>query len=33
MQNVSENFTVILQEIKENLNNLKKDMEVIRGYL
>jgi hypothetical protein len=33
MQNVSENFTVIAQEIKENLNDLQKNMEIVRGYL
>lgn len=33
MQNVSENFTVIVQEIKENLDNLQKHMEIVRGYL
>lgn len=33
MQNLSENFTVIAQEIKENLNDLQKSMEIIRGYL
>ncbi len=33
MQNLSENFTVIAQEIKENLNDLQKNIEIVRGYL
>lgn len=33
MQNLSENFTIIVQEIKENLNELQKNMEIVRGYL
>lgn len=33
MHNVPENFTVLVQEIKEDLNNLQKHAEVVRGYL